>query len=170
MGDISGSLFTDLELADLQISTLEPTDTPLKATIANVRLGYSLIDLLQGIDTFIGGLTIELDRPTVHIDLSRPPSEALPDDAQDAFDGLPAILPHVSINDGRLELEGDGYGSRFDGIMLSSLTGSGKAANALKSRYRTGAGICRRCVTGRSKPVPGLTWNRPGGWLCINSR
>jgi hypothetical protein len=76
LGDISGSLFTDLELADLQISTIEPADTPLKATIANVRLSYRLIDLLQGIDAFIGGLTIELDRPVVSIDLSRPSSTA----------------------------------------------------------------------------------------------
>ncbi len=131
LGGIRGSLFTDLELDDFQISTLEPTDTPLKAAIANVRLSYRLIDLLQGIEAFIAGLTIELDRPLVSIDLSRPSSEALPGDAQEAFGGLPEILPRVFVHDGQLDLQGDGYGSRFDGISISSLTGSGNIANQL---------------------------------------
>jgi TamB, inner membrane protein subunit of TAM complex len=129
LDDISGSLFTDLELVDLQISSIEPADTPLKATVANIRLRYRLIDLLQGIDTFIAGLTIALDRPVVHIDLSRPSTAAPPGDVQDAFGGLPEILPRISIHDGQLNLKGDGYGSRFDGIMLSSLAGSGKRAH-----------------------------------------
>jgi hypothetical protein len=132
LGDISGSLLADLELADLQISTIEPADTPLKAAIANVRLSYRLIDLFQGIDAFIGGLTIELDRPLVSIDLSRPSSEAQPGDAREAFGGLPEMLPRVSIHAGQLDLKGDGYGSRFDGIMLSSLAGSGKDANVFE--------------------------------------
>ena len=131
LGGIRGSLFTDLELADFQISSLEPTDTPLKATIASVRLSYRLIDLLQGIEAFIAGLTIELNRPLVSIDLSRPSSEVLPGDAREAFGGLPEILPRVFVHDGQLDLLGDGYGSHFDGISLSSLTRSGDPANQL---------------------------------------
>ena len=131
LGDIRGSLFGSLELADVQVSTLEPTETPLQVTIANVRLSYRLIDFLQGIDTFIGGLTIDLDRPMVSIDLSRPSSAAQQDDAQEAFGGLPEIFPRVFVHDGQLDMQGDGYGSRFDGISLSSLTGSGDPANQL---------------------------------------
>ncbi|MCB2170348.1 MAG: translocation/assembly module TamB domain-containing protein [Deltaproteobacteria bacterium] len=132
LGDIRGSLFTSVEITDVQVNTLEPTDTPLDAAIANVRLSYNLIDFLRGIDAFIGGVTITLDRPVVRIDLSRPSSTALPGDAQEAFGGLPEILPRISIHEGQLDLKGDGYGSRFDGIMLSSLAASGKDANVFE--------------------------------------
>jgi len=132
LGDIRGSFFADLELADIQISSIEPADTPLKATIGTIRCRYRLIDLLKGIDTFIGGVIIEINRPMVFIDLSRPSSAALPGDSREAFGGLPEILPRVSINDGQLDLKGDGYGSRFDGIMLSSLAASGKGANVFE--------------------------------------
>jgi len=136
LGDIGGSLLADLELTDLQISTIEPADTPLKATIAAIRFRYRLIDLLKGIDTFIGGLIIEIDRPAIFIDLSRPSSAALPGDARETFGGWPEILPRVSIHEGQLDLKGDGYGSRFNGIMLSSLTGGGKDGNAFKIEVR----------------------------------
>ncbi len=136
LGEISGSLFSRLEIADVQVSTLEPADIQLNTVIAKVRLRYRLIDLLQGIEAFLAGLAIELEHPVVLIDWSRPSSEALPGDAQEAFGGLPEILPRVSINDGQLDLKGDGYRSRFDGIMLSSLTGSGKDGNAFKIEVR----------------------------------
>ncbi|MGD9331515.1 MAG: hypothetical protein PVJ53_09400, partial [Desulfobacterales bacterium] len=129
LGDIRGSLFSDLELTDVQISTLEPTGTPLNMTLPSVRLSYNLAGLLQGLDAFMGGLTIALDHPVVRLDLSRPSSAHPGDDAAAGLDGLPARLPRVDLKDGRLIIEGNGYGSRFDGIAISSLTGSGDAAN-----------------------------------------
>jgi len=130
LDDISGSLVTDLEIANLRISSIEPADTPLKVNVSNVHLRYRLIDLLHGIDALIAGLTIEVDRPAVHIDMSRPSSTPSAADDPEAFGGWPENLPRVYIHDGQLDLQGDGYESRFGGLSLAPSAGNASAANA----------------------------------------
>lgn len=136
LDDISGSLFTGIEFTNLRISTPEPADTPLKAAVPILRLRYRFFDLFRGIDAFIGGLSIKVDRPTVHIDLSRPSSRPPAGDNRETFGGLPENLPRVSIHDGHLDLKGDGYASRFGGISLIPFTGNGSAANVFQIAVR----------------------------------
>lgn len=136
LDDISGSLLTDLEIANIRISSIEPVDTPLKVNVSSVYLRYCLIDLIRGIDAFIAGLTIEMDRPAVHIDLSRPSSKPSAVDDPETFGGWPENLPRVYIHDGQLELQGDGYENRFGGLSLAPSAGNASAANTFTIAVR----------------------------------
>ena len=118
LGAIRGSLLGGIAFEDLRISTLPSADTPMDIRIDALRARYRLIDLLRGLDTFLGGTTVVIDHPRALIDLSRPSSETPSGDAPDASGGWPAVLPRISVLSGALDLKGDGYESRFSGIRL----------------------------------------------------
>ena len=128
LGAIRGSLLGGLEFDDIRISTLPGADTPLKVSMDALRGQYRLIDLLQGFDAFLSGMTVTLERPRVAIDLSRPSSESPAESGAEAPGSWPAVLPGIVVTDGRLDIAGDGYGSRWDGIRLGPSARSGGAA------------------------------------------
>jgi translocation and assembly module TamB len=118
LGAIRGSLLGGIEFDDVRISTPPSADTPLDVRIGALRARYHLLDLLQGVDTFLGETKVVIDHPRALIDLSRPPSETPSGDGPEASGGWPAVLPRIAVLAGELELKGDGYGSRFSGIWL----------------------------------------------------
>ena len=120
LGAIRGSLLGGIEFDDVRISTRPSADTPLDISIDALRARYRLMDLLQGVDTFLGETTVVIDHPRALIDLSRPPSETPSGDGPEASGGWPAVLPRIAVLAGALDLKGDGYRSRFSGIRLDS--------------------------------------------------
>ena len=118
LGAIRGSLLGGIAFEDVRIGSLPSADTPMDIRIDALRARYRLVDLLQGLDTFLGGTTVVIDHPRAFIDLSRPSSETPSGDAPEASGGWPAVLPRISILAGTLDLKGDGYGSTFSGIRL----------------------------------------------------
>ena len=128
-GGIRGPVFGSLEVADLRINSLESADTLIDVHIASLRLRYRLIDLLHGIDVFVKGMTIDVDQPSARIDWSRAAPTPDGEDTPGSLGGLPQALPRVNLHDGRLELLGDGYHGRFDGLSLVSTIDSSQKAN-----------------------------------------
>ena len=130
LGAIRGSLLGGIEFDDVRISTLPSADTPMIVSLDALRARYRLIDFFQGFDAFLAGMTVALDRPRVAIDLSRPSSESPAEGGAEAPGSWPVVLPGIVITDGRLDIAGDGYGSRWDGIRLvPSVRRGGTAAD-----------------------------------------
>lgn len=121
LAGIRGSLLGDLELDGVRVTTPESAHTPVDIAISRVRLDYSLVSLLGGLEPFLGGLSIDVMEPVVSIDLSRPASASGSEAPPAPFPGLPAFLPRLALEDGRLDLKGQGYESRFEGISIVSL-------------------------------------------------
>ena len=118
LGAIRGSLLGGIAFEDVRIDSLPSADTPMDIRIDALRARYRLVDLLQGLDTFLGGTAVVIDHPIVLIDLSRPSSATPSEGAPEASGGWPAVLPRISVLAGALDLKGDGYRSRFSGIRL----------------------------------------------------
>ncbi len=129
--EMDGSLFGDLDFKEVRITTPASAQTPLDITLPELHLNYRLTALWQGFEVFLGSIAIEAVRPAVRIDLSRPAMKTEAEEAPTPFAGLPPVLPRLTIENGRLAIAGDGYGSRFEDISVVPLENTSGSALGL---------------------------------------
>ncbi|MBI5557701.1 MAG: translocation/assembly module TamB domain-containing protein [Deltaproteobacteria bacterium] len=108
VGGIGGNLVNHLTLARLEGVRRDDTQPRVEFSAVDVRLDYSLLTLLNGLDTFLAHLKIEAAQARLAVDIPAPP-----DSSTDAATGetviLPAVLPVFSVNDVDLEIRQGDY-------------------------------------------------------------
>ena len=116
VGKISGNYLTTIKLSDISAKSRTPASPPIELEIGQVRLNYSLFDLLHGSETLLNATTVRLDHVRLSIDLRNETSENSP--ASLAI--LPTVLPNIIIRDASFTFQDSAFATTIEGISMAN--------------------------------------------------
>ena len=125
--EVSGDYLRTLAIDKLQILS-DDSPTPIEhIAVRQVRLAYSLWDLVQGLQAFITNSHLEISG--AHVALLMRPSAPAGADASGAGFELPSLpslpaLPSVRINDSEVFLKAPNFSHAFNGMSMQLQPGS----------------------------------------------
>ncbi|MGD9362918.1 MAG: hypothetical protein PVH85_28905, partial [Desulfobacterales bacterium] len=122
VGNIGGSYITDFEVSD--VTTLKPAaaGSLVSLELKRLRVSYSLLSFLKGLNAFLGDVAVELDAAKLELDLTRQDATQPAPPAADSMGPvfLPSMLPRIRIDDTSVFLRGPDYETAFKGIAIDT--------------------------------------------------
>lgn len=125
VGDISGSLLTNAELTDVRVT--DNTGAPFlkEASVARVRVSYSILGLIGGGDDWIEDVAIE--GVTGVLDLDAPPAPPKEETPSGGGGGTIPLPGHVRLSDLNLTVKNGEDELVFRGAHLEATRGAGRS-------------------------------------------
>lgn len=118
VGDISGSYLTSLGVNDFRTVEKGTTGSLSALDFESLRLRYSLLSLLGGLDAFLERLEVDLQGARIEIDAAASGESGDKEDEAAKALVLPVALPNVRLQDASVAVKGVDFFTGAGGISL----------------------------------------------------